>query len=63
MLGEGEGKKTAATFPRNEESVNSQLNVLRKETDRLPQDASYKPRSAWKFPVACEGPKWFHTSD
>lgn len=45
-------KKSVATFPRKGESMNSERSILRKETDRLPQDASYKPRSAWKFPVA-----------
>lgn len=36
----GEGKKIAATFPRNGESMNSEQGILRKKTDRFPQGAS-----------------------
>lgn len=48
----GKGQKLADTFSRNEELMNSELGILRKETKRFPQDAFYKSRSAWKFPVA-----------
>ena len=50
--GWGRGKKIGATFPRNEESMNSEMDILRKETDRFLQDTSHKPRSTWKFTVA-----------
>lgn len=32
--------------------MNPELDILRKKTAMFPQDASYKPRSACKFPVA-----------
>lgn len=48
----GKGKKIAATFSRIGQSMNSELGILRKETDRFLQGASYKSESAWKFPVA-----------
>lgn len=46
------GQKLADTFSRNGELMNSELGILRKDTERFPQDAFYKSRSAWKFPVA-----------
>lgn len=48
----GKGKKIAATFSGNGQSTNSELGILRKETDRFSQGASYKTESAWKFPAA-----------
>ena len=49
---QGEGQKIADTFPGNGELMNSELGIFRKETESFPQDASYKSRSAWKFPEA-----------
>lgn len=45
----GKGQKLADTFSRNGELMNSELGILRKETERFPHDAFYNPDQLGNF--------------